>query len=104
MADTDDDDGEEGEVRAKKEQREEIEKWARYWVAIGPLALLADVPFLSTSVGLFWPSWLEMCCVFVLWLEMPFMNGAYFTIDTVFAPMYNRFASARRRRRREKKE
>ena len=103
VADTDDDDGEEGEVRAKKEQREEIEKWARYWVAIGPLALLADVPFLSTSVGLFWPSWLEMCCVFVLWLEMPFMNGAYFTIDTVFAPMYNRFASARRRRRREKK-
>ena len=103
VADTDDDDGEEGEVRAKKEQREEVEKWARYWVAVGPLALLADVPFLSTSVGLFWPSWLEMCCVFVLWLEMPFMNGAYFTIDTVFAPMYNRFASARRKRRREKK-
>ena len=31
------------------------------------------------------------------------MNGAYFTVDTVFAPMYNRFASARRRRRREEK-
>jgi hypothetical protein len=44
-----------------------------------------------------------MCCVFVLWLEMPLMNGAYFTVDTVFAPMYKRFASARRRRRREKK-
>ena len=31
------------------------------------------------------------------------MNGAYFTVDTVFAPMYKRFASARQRRRREKK-
>ena len=95
-------DGENADAKAK-EQEEEIEKWARYWVAIGPLALLADVPFLSTSVSLFWPSWLEMCCVFVLWLEMPLMNGAYFTVDTVFAPMYKRFASARRRRRREKK-
>ena len=53
-----------------------------------PFSALADVPFLSTSVSLFWPSWLEMCCVFVLWLEMPLMNGAYFTVDTVFAPMY----------------
>ena len=96
-------DREGGDAKSKKEQEEEIEKWARYWVAIGPLALLADVPFLSTSVSLFWPSWLEMCCVFVLWLEMPLMNGAYFTVDTVFTPMYNKFASARRKRRREKK-
>jgi hypothetical protein len=96
-------DREGGDAKSKKEQEEEIEKWARYWVAIGPLALLADVPFLSTSVSLCWPSWLEMCCVFVLWLEMPLMNGAYFTVDTVFTPMYNKFASARRKRRREKK-
>ena len=75
----------------ENDQEEEIEKWARYWVAIGPLALLADVPFLFTSVSLFWPSWPEMVFVFVFWLVIPIMNGAHFTIDSVFAPLYKKF-------------